>query len=118
MNTRYLGIDLGGTGTRIVLTDDAGTVLAHRSVPTATDPARAVDDLTATLIGVASEVTEAPGTGPAQPMLCGVGIGASGPVDASGVVQNPATLPAFTGINLVGHLQGGWASRSSSTTTP
>lgn len=95
---RYLGVDLGGTGTRIVLADEAGTVLADRSVPTATDRALALSDLS----GVLSElVTASAGTTDA---LCAIGIGASGPVDADGVVQNPATLAAYTGLDLVGAL--------------
>ena len=92
MTTRLLGADLGGTGTRVVLTDETGAVLAHRSGPTSSDPAVAVDQLAAALAEVAD--------GPAA----GIGIGASGPVDAAGVVRNPATLPAYTGADLIGTL--------------
>ena len=92
MTGRLLGVDLGGTGTRIVLTDDTGSVLSHRSVPTASDPAIAVEDLAAALEEVAG--------GPVE----GIGIGASGPVDRGGVVRNPATLAAYTGVDLLGPL--------------
>jgi glucokinase len=83
---RFLGVDIGGTGTRIVLADGAGTTLAQASVPTATSGA--VEHLLNDLAGMA----------PAG--LDGVGIGASGPIDVNGVIQNPDTLPAYTGVDL------------------
>jgi glucokinase len=92
VTTRLLGVDLGGTGTRIVLSDKAGTVLAHRSIPTASNSTTAVRDLMNTL----AEVADGP--------VHGIGIGASGPVDANGIVRNPATLPAYTGVDLVAAL--------------
>ncbi|RYC03838.1 ROK family protein [Nocardioides zhouii] len=90
---RFLGVDLGGTGTRIVLADASGTVLADRSVATATDPRAAVVDLGDALAEVAS--------GP----VAAIGIGASGPIDRDGVIRNPDTLPAYTGADLVGALR-------------
>lgn len=93
MTTRLLGADLGGTGTRIVLTDETGTVLSHRSSPTSADPATSIDHLVAAL----AEVADGP--------VAGIGIGASGPVDAAGIVRNPATLPAYTGLDLAGALR-------------
>jgi glucokinase len=92
VSTRLLGADLGGTGTRIVLSDETGAVLAHRSTPTTADSATAVEQLAAALVEVAD--------GPVH----GVGIGASGPVDADGIVRNPATLPGYTGVDLVAAL--------------
>lgn len=91
MTDHYLGVDLGGTGTRIVLTTGAGVVLADRSEPTATDAARAAPALVEALTAVA---------GPLGATVAGIGIGASGPVDAGGVIRNPATLPAYTGLDL------------------
>jgi glucokinase len=92
VTTRLLGADLGGTGTRIVLSDETGTVLAHRSVATSSDPTTAVKHLATVLAEVAD--------GPVQ----GIGIGASGPIDAGGIVRNSATLPAYTGVDLVAAL--------------
>lgn len=92
MTRRLLGADLGGTGTRIVLSDESGTVLAHRSVPTSSDPTTAVQHLATAL----AEVADGP--------VHGIGIGASGPIDAAGIVRNPATLPAYTGVDLVAAL--------------
>jgi glucokinase len=86
---RLLGADLGGTGTRIVLTDESGTVLDQRSVPTSSDPATAVGRLAEAL----AEIADGP--------VAGIGIGASGPIDTQGVVRNPATLPAYSGVDLV-----------------
>jgi glucokinase len=89
--TRYLGVDLGGTGTRIVAIDSDGRVLSETTTATARDVAgvEAVRSLIATLSDVA-------GGAP----IGGVGIGASGPVDATGVIRNPATLPAYTGLTV------------------
>ncbi|WP_458316684.1 ROK family protein [Mycolicibacterium brisbanense] len=89
--SRYLGVDLGGTGTRVVAIDDDGRVLTEITTPTARDVrgGEAVAALVATLSGVAAGAP-----------IGGVGIGASGPVDPTGVIRNPATLPAYTGIPL------------------
>jgi glucokinase len=93
MTDTFLGVDLGGTGTRLVLTTGAGDVLRDRSVPTATDPATAIGALVDALTGVAGAAVAGPVTG--------IGIGASGPIDAGGVIRNPDTLPAYTGLDLI-----------------
>lgn len=88
MTAAFVGVDLGGSGTRIVLAEGGGTVLADASIPTATEAAvpALLDAMTAVIAGP----------------IAGIGIGASGPVDAEGVIQNPDTLPGFTGHDLVG----------------
>lgn len=93
MTGRLLGVDLGGTGTRVVVTDDSGAVLAERSVPTDAEPRDAVGRLVETL----AEIADGP--------VAAVGLGASGPVDGDGVIRNPATLAAYSGVDLVGPLQ-------------
>lgn len=93
MTRRLLGVDLGGTGTRIVLSDETGAVLAHRSTPTSADPKTAVQHLATALAEVADG------------QVHGIGIGASGPIDAGGIVRNPATLPAYTGVDLIAALR-------------
>lgn len=88
--TVTVGVDLGGTGTRVAALDDEGDVIkstVFRTVSTRTE--QAVDTLVTALSDVADGVT-----------VRAVGIGASGPVDLDGVIQNPATLPAYTGLNL------------------
>lgn len=88
-----VGIDLGGTGTRVVALAFDGTVVGEQTLPTApagTEPAVAVDQIIRQIKSVTAD----------RP-LKGVGIGASGPVDASGVIRNDDTLPAFSHIDLV-----------------
>ena len=67
-----IGIDLGGTGTRIVALDTDGVIRREQTIPTATglSPTRAVSGLIETVTGLAADLD-----------LQGVGIGASGPVD-------------------------------------
>ncbi len=93
MNHVTVGIDLGGTGTRVVAVGLDGTVADQRTIPTApaaTEPALAV----AQLIEQIRSVT-------ADSELDGVGIGASGPVDPGGIIRNDDTLPAFSHLDLV-----------------
>jgi glucokinase len=82
-----VGVDLGGTGTRIVALDAGGAVVHQRSTPTPVRSEGAVAGLISALSG-------------AGPDLRAVGIGASGPVDRFGIIQNAETLPAFSGIQL------------------
>jgi glucokinase len=84
-----VGADLGGTGTRIVSLDGNGVVLHQLSSPTPTSSAGAVPDLISAIARAA-----------AGRELCGVGIGASGPVDRAGVIRNTETLPAFSNIQI------------------
>jgi glucokinase len=92
-----LGIDLGGTGTRIVAIDADGairhevTVATPRHVPPMTAVADLVEQIR--LAGRGSE-------------LRGVGIGASGPIDADGIIRNDDTLPAFSHVPLVDIIRG------------
>jgi glucokinase len=63
----------------------------------------AAGDTDSKLSRLASNVTRLM---PADAKLLGLGIGASGPVDRDqGVINNPDTLPGFTGIKLVAGLQ-------------
>lgn len=88
-----VGIDLGGTGTRLVALDLAGSVLARRSLPTRRQPAGHAGQLVAGLAAQAREMA-------ADAVLTAVGIGASGPVDARGIIRNDDTLPAFSHLPL------------------
>lgn len=88
-----VGIDLGGTGTRLVALQHDGIIADERTISTApagTEPAAAV----AQLIGQIRFVIAHRG-------LDGVGIGASGPVDSGGIIRNDDTLSAFSHIDLV-----------------
>ncbi len=99
--TATLGVDLGGTGTRIVVLGSGGEVIRQASAPTAVgDPGRAVQDLLGTLAAMARGHD-----------VAAAGIGASGPITADGVIDNAATLPAYTGVDLCQAVrqQAGWA---------
>jgi glucokinase len=91
----WAGVDLGGTGTRMVVVDEAGEAVAGSTVPTSTFDDHAVDRLT--------ELIQDLVTGG---RLAGVGIGASGPVDlTTGRINNPDTLPQFTELEVAGDIQ-------------
>lgn len=89
-----VGIDIGGTGTRFVAADAATlTVTGRATVPTpaeGTHPEVIADLLTAQIDHVARG---------RRPLA--VGVGASGPIDLDGIIRNPDTLPALTGLPLL-----------------
>lgn len=90
-----VGADIGGTATRLVVTDATGQVTAADSSGTAAllghDPATAPKRLLAFIM---SQLPR--GCRPAA-----VGIAATGPVDpGTGTITNPYTLPALTGVPL------------------
>lgn len=94
-----VGIDMGGTGTRVLATV-AGEVVAEQVVRTADvgsgPPADRIERLAALVVAVVPSGRE----------LAAVGIGASGPVDVgTGEISNPATLPWFSDIGLVAGLR-------------
>ena len=88
-----VGIDLGGTGTRLVALDQAGEIRSRVSVPTRHHRAGDVSQLIADLAAVIQDAAGGAG-------LDAVGIGASGPVDPGGIIRNDATLPAYSHIPL------------------
>jgi glucokinase len=88
-----VGIDLGGTGTRLVALDHAGVLWSRLSVPTRRDQA---PDISQLITGLAAHIQDAAGGA----RLEAVGIGASGPVDPGGIIRNDATLPAYSHIPL------------------
>jgi glucokinase len=93
-----VGIDIGGTGTRFVAVEPAShRVLAQRMHPTPAAVGR--EEAQAFLRQHVEGVTN--GRRPAA-----IGVGASGPVDRAGIIDNPDTLPAFTGWDVVGGLMG------------
>jgi glucokinase len=95
----FAGIDIGGTGTRFVSYGHDG-VLAQSSALTAN---LIIGDRAAKLSRLVNTVSALV---PHGSKLQGLGVGASGPVDRiRGVVNNPDTLPGFTGIRLVAGLQ-------------
>jgi glucokinase len=89
--TVAVGVDLGGTGTRIAALGHDGAVLGHITSPTVTGipPDQAIAGLAQAIV-----------TATAGLVIRGIGIGATGPVDAHGVIRNPETLPAFSDVEI------------------
>ena len=87
-----VGIDLGGTGIRLVALDETGVVRAERTTRT---PHRSTSDDLAV-----RDLIEEIGTVAAGLTISAVGIGASGPVDQDGVIRNEDTLAAFSHLPL------------------
>ncbi|MCF7531012.1 ROK family protein [Pseudomonas petrae] len=93
------GIDIGGTGLRLVMLQ-AGREVAAVTLPTATFERYARADRPGQLARYILQLL------PARSHLLSLGIGASGPVDmARGVIENPGTLPVFSGFALVAPLR-------------
>lgn len=95
MNDIVVGIDLGGTASRL-LAYGSGEILASAVVSTATLGAGSVDTK---LNRLAKAITDMVSP---NARLVAVGVGASGPVDIqTGIIHNPHTLPSFSGFDLV-----------------
>jgi glucokinase len=90
--TRLVGMDIGGTATRFVCVDEEGRVLEQLVQAT---PNHLSAEAALALLFEGINAVLAGGRATA------IGIGASGPIDASGIIRNPDTLPVFTGIDLV-----------------
>lgn len=92
------GIDIGGTGTRIVIQGDAGT-LNSKTIATAEFSGISKEERSAALAGHVISLI------PPGMTLTSLGIGASGPVDtASGVINNKDTLECFSFFPLADEL--------------
>ena len=90
-----VGIDIGGTGTRIVTIDQLGTIVSEIDTPTVDfvhcETLQARIDLMVSKVSTVLNGSKA----------TSIGIGVSGPMDLrSGLIYNLDTLPAFTGFKL------------------
>lgn len=94
ITTARIGIDIGGTATRIALVV-AADVIVTTTISTPTSRDDAAQELCAAIDSLLQQA--------ARP-IAGIGIGASGPIDYQGIIRNEDTLPALTGINLPGVL--------------
>src|ERR1700735_4400280 len=82
-----VGVGLGGTTVRAARVDEAGTVGSVLFEPL--DPGRSTRPFAQLIDMIASLIEKAAGDPPV-----GIGVGATGPVDAArGVISNPDTLP-------------------------
>jgi glucokinase len=93
-----LGVDLGGTNTRVAAVSADGKLLAQRRVPT--EPRRGPQATIGMLLELAGAVVdECSHAGGLQ----AVGIGVTGPVDVgTGVVDNPYTLAGWPPTDVAG----------------
>jgi glucokinase len=94
-----IGVDIGGTNTRVGLLTPQGTLLARRSAPTR--PERGSSAALEQLIELIEALLDDDvGT------LEGIGVAVTGPVDPrTGIVNNPYTLRGWGPTNLVGPLR-------------
>lgn len=100
--TRFLGVDLGGTKTAVVLGDQEAHVLEKASFPTdhAGGPEKVIEDIKR----AADEVCHRRGMRPAD--VEAVGISCGGPLDsAAGVILGPPNLPGWDNVPIVAALQ-------------
>ena len=92
-NDRLLvGVDIGGTATRFVSLDASGQVKGKlvKATPRSLGAPEALQYL---FDGIDTVL------GNFRPEV--IGVGASGPIGLNGIIQNPATLPVFSGMELI-----------------
>lgn len=90
ITTARIGIDIGGTATRIALVA-AADVIATTTISTPTSRDDAATELHTAIDSLLQQGART---------ITGIGVGASGPVDRDGIIRNEDTLPALTGIDL------------------
>lgn len=91
----WVGVDVGGTKTAVVLSSDPPVVLGRMEFPTlpAEGPARALELIKA---GVRELLS---GRGLAVDALCGIGVSCGSPLDhVAGVIQSPPNLPTWVKV--------------------
>ena len=96
---KFIGIDIGGTGTRLVVADEKHEVHQEFKVATssfsASSPIESVSNLAEWILKNVIDLKS----------IAAIGIGSTGPVNlVTGVIDNPDTLPQFSGIDLGGQL--------------
>ena len=97
--TKFIGIDIGGTGTRLVVTNERHQVLQEFKILTSSFSAHSnAESISLLNQWVVSNVLD-------LETIEAVGIGSTGPVNLiSGEINNPDTLPQFSGVDLAGEL--------------
>ena len=97
--SNVIGLDIGGTGTRLVVTNGRHEVLKEAKIATASFSASSPELSIKLLYSWIQESTKG------MTFIESVGIGSTGPVNlVTGVIANPDTLPQFSGIDLAGEL--------------
>jgi glucokinase len=88
----FVGVDIGGTNTKIGVVDDDGRTVAFGAEPTLAN--QGPDDFVARLTDAVGRLLASVRPGPEQ--IKGVGIGSPGPLDSrSGVLMTPNNLPRW-----------------------
>ena len=97
--TKFIGIDIGGTGTRLVVTNERHQVLQEFKILTSSFSAHSnAESISLLNQWIVSNVLD-------LETIEAVGIGSTGPVNLiSGEINNPDTLPQFSGVDLAGEL--------------
>lgn len=97
--SNVIGLDIGGTGTRLVVTNERHEVLQEAKTVTASFSANSTEQSIQHLHSWIQESTKGFAS------VESVGIGSTGPVNlVTGVIDNPDTLPQFSGTDLAGEL--------------
>jgi glucokinase len=96
---QYIGLDIGGTGTRLVIADQNHEISLETKTTTSSFSASSSSESISLLSEwIASYV-------PNLEEIEAIGIGSTGPVNlVTGVIDNPDTLPQFSGIDLGGQI--------------
>lgn len=101
MSEKALGIDIGGTKIAVATVLGGGEIVREVAVPTESE--RGFADGVARITEAASRVLDESAWTPSE--LLGIGIACAGPVDSvRGTIENPHTLPGWTGGNIVAAL--------------
>jgi glucokinase len=88
----FIGIDVGGTNTKIGVVDDAGRTLAHTSLPT--EQERGAEDGCTRIVAAANEMLAAAGI--AATDVARAGLATPGPMDIPrGLILRPGNLPGW-----------------------
>ncbi len=98
----WIGVDIGGTKTAVVLSSEPPKILARIEFPTLPEqgPNRALDLIKSAIKELIRR------RGPEAPELAAIGISCGGPLDRiAGVIQSPPNLPTWTDVPIVSLLQ-------------
>ncbi len=101
-NKTWIGVDIGGTKTAIVLCSQPPVVLARVAFPTLPEqgPDRAIDLMLKTIHQIIREHSIRPGE------LQAIGVSCGGPLDRiTGVIQTPPNLPTWVDVPILSILQ-------------
>jgi glucokinase len=108
----YVGVDIGGTKTAVVLGEPRGGALAiiDRKVFPTEPRARGWREVVGEIVSTATRLLESTVSDGRQPAgkLAGVGVSCGGPLDSkAGIVQSPPNLPGWDSVPIAAELARG-----------